>query len=199
MRVSIVNSLGVAFIKKATKILIYILFSFVFLSKSFGQAPGWYVGPSVTATGPFSITCNYGINMQGTIYIVAYENNQTIAFTGAEIKLRAESGINPPRIATFIIPVNAGNVNTALQTVISGLKANTYHTVYFAAESSSGVLQPLATRLAATTWPCPPIYVLTGFPIPSVCVNKGQLAIFTIELPDTDPLTPGKQTDVNKT
>ena len=32
-----------------------------------------------------------------------------------------------------------------------------------------------------------------------VCVNKGNIAIFTIELPDTDPFTPGKQSDVDKT
>ncbi len=92
----------------------------------------------------------------------------------------------------------AGNVGSVINSIAENLYPNNIHTIHIVAESQTGVLGTTKV-LSLTTPACPPVYLLTGFPVPTVCVNKGQLAIFTIELPDTDPLIPGKQTDVNVT
>ena len=137
--------------------------------------------------------------MTGTVYIAIMRGNTTGIYYSSDIKWLAQQTLNTDLVANAVVPINGGNINALLHSLLNVPNANTTYSVWIVSENSTGVLQTSAIKLLITTSPCPPVFLLTGFPIPTVCVNKGQMAIFTIELPDTDPLTPGKQTDVNGT
>lgn len=164
---------------KSKKCLVLFTFIIQSFNPSFSQAPSWVAGtPSVPSTGPLSITTSTGINMAGTIYIFAYNFFTTTVYTSAQVKTFALSGTGGNIVIALAIPVSGGNINVALQRINNVLDANRTHTLYFVAESGSGVLQAVPVRLNATTLPCPKIDILTGFTQPITCVNKGTTAVF---------------------
>ena len=169
----------------------FTLLSFIFLSLTdiFGQAPTWVAGtPSVVSTGPLSVTINYGINKVGTVYIAIYNFNNPAIYTPAQVK--AITGVVPPSgsyVARGILAVNAGNINTVLQTIISLPTMSNLYTIYIVAEGTPGGLQAVSLKLYATTLPCPKIDVLTSFTQPVVCVNKGTVATFQTVIVSPDP------------
>ncbi len=177
-----------SFIKKKVGYLFLILFFLCIFHQAKGQAPSWLAGlPSVPATGPLTITTNYGINMNGTVYILAYNYFTSTVFSGSDVKSRALMGVGSGRVIAIAIPVTAGS---SLQRIFDVINANTNHTIYFAAESSSGVIQANSVRIYATTLPCPKIDILTGFSQPTICVTQGATARFNVAV-DPDPLVSG--------
>ena len=153
-----------------------------------GQAPTWVAGtPSIPTTAPLSITCNYGINTTGRVYIAVLGNFSATDFVGTTIKNVVQSGGGGAWVAVVNLPVSAGNVGLVLQSIIDVPAANKLYTVYFVAESSSGTLQAWSTRLYATTLPCPPINILTGFTQPVICINKIPVAVFETVILNPDP------------
>ena len=167
----------------------------MFLASNLSAQPTWVTNPFTSNVTARSFDLNFELSgSNNTIYMVVIRGN--VSYTDVQVRdISGASDVPPDRFSE-----RRYNVTGPQSVNFSGLAAYTIYKIYVLASNSSGVLQPTSFIIYPfTTLPCPPVYLLTGFPIPSVCVNKGQLAIFTIELPDTDPLTPGKQTDVNKT
>jgi hypothetical protein len=167
------------------RFLILASLSLLSFTAVFSQAPTWVPGtPSVPSTGPLSITLNYGINIVGTVYISVYNYSISWNLTGPNIKNDALNGPSGSRVATAIIPVTAGNINTVLQTILNVVNVNTTHTVFVVAEDALGNIQTWATKIYATTLPCPKVDILTGFTQPIQCVNKGATAVFQAVIAD---------------
>lgn len=142
------------------------------------QAPNWVAGtPSIASTGPLSITVNFGIDIPGTVYICIWNYN-TAELTAAYIKSRASYPEVPPLVANDIIPVAAGDAGKVLQVTFNVINANTLHSVWLVAESSGGTLQATATRVYATTLPCPKVQLFTFFGNVGECVNTGATGQF---------------------
>jgi hypothetical protein len=178
------NKIGI----KASRFFTLLSFVLLSLNDVLGQAPTWVAGtPSIPSTGALSITCNYGINMTGTVYIIVYNYHSLFPYTGSDVKVEALAGPSGPRVATYILPITAGNVGLTLQVIMNVINANTDHTIYIAAESSGGIIQALGIRLYATTLPCTKIDILTGFTQPVVCINKGTIATFQTVILNPDP------------
>ena len=153
--------------------------------------PVWFPGsgPTIGSTGPLTIPINYGIDRVGTVYIFVLNYNNPNPQTPGTVRNQA---INPTAggiVANFVLPVNAGQINTTLSIIAEVINANKTHTVYLVAADGSGVLQPVSVRLNATTQPCPPIDILTGFSQTKTCINQGIQATFQVAV--LDPPTSG--------
>ena len=130
---------------------------------------------------------NYGIDKVGTVYIVIFNFNNPSIYLSTDVKILLIQVPAGPRVATAVIPVNAGNINLVLQTVLNVLNANTTHTIYIVAEGTPGGLQATPIKLFATTKPCPIIGILTGFTQPVICVNQNPVAVFEVVILNPDP------------
>lgn len=172
-------------------------FFLIFVSSYFpavllGQGPLWITGaPAVTSVNSTAITLNYGLDRTGTVYFAVWNTNFTYPYTPAQIKSIAQKTPGDSLVATRIIAINTGNINTVQQVTIDVTSANRTHTIYIVAESSAGILQASPVKLPATTLPCPKIDVLTGFMQPVTCVNKGTTATFMVVATDNNPQISG--------
>lgn len=131
--------------------------SMIFLSVSKVSAqPSWVSGtPSVIATGPLSITLNYGINVPGTIYLVIYNNNNTENPSSATIRSRALFSLVGSNAGSRVIPVSKADAGKRLQVTLDVKEPDQLYTIYLVAADSRGRLQPLPVRLTARTLACP--------------------------------------------
>ena len=129
---------------------------------------------------------NYGIDIVGTVYIGIYNFNITCAITSAQMKAAAIAGPLAGRVATAVIPVNAGNVNNILSSLLNVLNANTLHTIMIVAERIWGITGN-SHKLNATTKPCPMINLLTGFTQPVICINQNPVATFEVVILNPNP------------
>ena len=170
---------------------IILIVTLLFSSRLFAQ-PIWTSGPAFTAN-PISVDVTFSLDQNSTVYYFAYPFSYALNYTSNQVR---NFGINGgPSICdhgsfTYSTPGTPATIK------ISNFPANTAVTIYMVAATNPGnVLQATPIKTITTTLPCPPVYLLTGFPLPTVCVNKGTRAFFTIELPDADPFTPGKQID----
>jgi len=186
------------------KVLVFTLISLFLTKGSLNAQPVYNSGPSI-APFPLKLELSFNIDRSSNVYFVVWPGNYnpTPPLDAATLKWYATHPTYTGAPDRGSIAYTGGLVGNDYLRIINGtfqpINVNSTYTVYVVAQEISTNLFSSVYRKVVVTPPCPPVYVLTGFPIPSVCVNKGQLAIFTIELPDTDPLTPGKQTDVNKT
>ena len=186
------------------KILIFTLLSLFLTNESLIAQPVYNSGPNITPF-PIKLELSFNIDRSSNIYFVVWWGNYNPipALDAGTLKWYATHPTYTGAPDRGSISYTGGLVGSDYLRTINGtfqpINANTTYTVYVVAQDISTNLFSSVYRQVVVTPPCPPVFLLTGFPIPTVCVNKGQMAIFTIELPDTDPLTPGKQTDVNKT
>ena len=190
------------FHKESLKLLTLTTVLVLNLTSVSGQ-PNWSAGQPIVTPHPIYLDLSFDLNINANVYWVVFPYTLSTSYPASTIKSWA--GTTLPfgdliqnGIFSFTTPGTVQNVRIGGLPITQMVTSNHNYTVVLVAESSPGVFSTVVFKYV-TTPPCPPVYLLTGFPIPSVCVNKGTLAIFTIELPDTDPLTPGKQTDVNGT
>ncbi|HOM41800.1 MAG TPA: hypothetical protein PK064_12905, partial [Bacteroidales bacterium] len=151
--------------KRVFRILLIFSLAIFFTGKTYAQ-PNWVPGtPSVPSTGPLTITTNYGIDVQGYVYIIVYNWKVETPLSGFDVKIRAQAGPNPGagRVATAIITISSGDVGKILTTIFDVLNANSLHTVFFAAENTSGQIQANSVMIYATTLPCPKVQLFTFF------------------------------------
>jgi len=111
--------------------------------------------PAVAATGPLSITLNYGINVTGTVYIIVYNYNNTSDHSSSTVRYRAFLSPSGSIVATAVISVKTADINKILQAVLNVKAPGQVHTIYIVAANSKRVLQAAPVRLTATTLPCP--------------------------------------------
>ncbi len=125
--------------------------------------------------------------MVGTVYIIVFNYNliRVPDLNTGDVEIAAMAGPTGGIVATAVIPITAGNINTILQTVFNVVNANTFHTIYIVATG-----QAAPVRLTTTTLPCPDIYFLNALQQTVKCVNKGATAIFNISV-DPDPTISG--------
>ncbi len=171
------------FYMKARRLFTLFTLSILTIITAFSQ-PVWVpTTPSIGTTGPLSIPVNYGIDRVGTVYITVVNYDFSPTPTAAQIKAGAIAGPAGARIATAVLPVNGGSINNILNAVIYVINANRLHSLFITAEDAGGVLiAPI--KLLATTLPCPPINILTGFSQSGVCINNGIIATFQVAMPD---------------
>lgn len=174
------------------------LFSLLFLfSSSLLAQPNWIPGTPSVNPNPLSIDCNFGIDDIGTVYIVIYQNDYTTSLSSILVKNIAISGPAGSRVATAVIPIIGGDVNSILENTLDILNPNIIHTVFFVAENSDG-LQDFPIRLNVTTLPCPSIFVETGLNNGDRCVNgDGATKTYTFTTRDGD-FYPGQDAGVLK-
>jgi hypothetical protein len=118
--------------------------------------PHWVPGtPSVMSTGPFSLNLSYGIDVEGTVYVIVYSGNNTALLTSSYVRsqaiLRTDRGI----IETATLSVNKSNLNRILNAVLNVPDPDQVYTIYVVAANRKNVLQAMPVRLNATTLPCP--------------------------------------------
>ena len=172
-------------ISKTRRMLILFSLTIFSLSQVLGQVPSWVAGtPSVISTGPLSITMNYGINVDGMVYIVVFNYNNATVYSSGQIKTFALGVPSGTRVAVAAIPVNGTDVNSVFQKVLDVFSTNRLHTIYIVAEGTPGSLQANPLKLTATTLACPPVNILTGFSQTGLCINNGITATFQVAMPD---------------
>ena len=136
---------------------IMVIFSLVLLpvSGTFAQ-PVWVTGtPSVASTDAWSITVNYGLDREGTVYIIVFNFNNTSVLTSSYVRTRALSSPSGTVVATAVLSVKKGDTGKTLRAVLNVSDPNQIHTIYIVAADSRGRLQSSPVRLNATTLPCP--------------------------------------------
>jgi len=186
---------------------LFTLFSLAILSftSSFGIVPNWFGGTPTVTPHVYSEDFTYGINQVGKVYAILINFNYTTPVPASlDVKNGAITGPSGGRISTWVITVPLANINNTFTfnalNQIGGnipLIPNQDYTFFFVAEDAGGNLQASPTRIFMKTLPCPPPYVLTGFPIPSICVNQLTTAYFTITGADANFILPGVQLDPN--
>src|SRR5690606_28879956 len=102
------------------------------------------------------------------------------ALTPAQVRSYSIMALpNGSTIDNEMITYNGGAVGNNYVHVIDGeianILANSTYTIHVVAQEIATGLFTSVSRIVVTTLPCPPVFLLTGFPIPTVCVNKGQL------------------------
>ncbi|NMC37082.1 MAG: gliding motility-associated C-terminal domain-containing protein [Bacteroidales bacterium] len=118
--------------------------------------PRWISGtPSVLPTGPFNISLNYGIDVEGTVYVIVFRGNQTSNLSSTYVRTQAIFRTNRDIIETATLSVSKINVNRILSAVLEVNDPDQVHTVYVVAANRKGSLQASPVRLTATTQPCP--------------------------------------------
>ena len=145
-------------------IRIIAFFTLVFLPvfKIYAQ-PVWVRGtPAVSSTGPLSITMNYGIDNQGTVYIIVFNYNNLNILTSWNVRSLALIGPTGTIVATAVLQVKKSDSNKVLQTILSVINPNQVHTIYIVAADSKGLLQSLPVKLNATTLACQEANAGTG-------------------------------------
>ena len=136
---------------------IMVMFSLTLLpvSGTFAQ-PVWVTGtPSVASTDAWSITVNYGLDREGTVYIIVFNFNNTSVLTSSYVRTRALSSPSGTVVATAVLSVKKGDTGKTLRAVLNVSDPNQIHTIYIVAADSRGRLQSSPVRLNATTLPCP--------------------------------------------
>lgn len=125
--------------------------------------PLWVSGtPVVTSTGYLTINMNYGINVEGTVYIIVYNFNNTAILTSSYVRSQAILGSSGTKVATATLSVKKTSINTILQTVINVIDPDHIHTIYIVAANAKNVLQASPVRLTASTQPCPQVNAGSG-------------------------------------
>jgi gliding motility-associated-like protein len=118
--------------------------------------PVWETGtPAVTSTGPTSINLNYGINLEGTVYVIVFNYNNTSTLTSSYVRTHAILGPSGSIVETATLSVKKSNIKKILQTTLDVNDPNQIHTIYIVAANNKAVLQASPVRLTATTTPCP--------------------------------------------
>ncbi|MFZ0280989.1 MAG: gliding motility-associated C-terminal domain-containing protein [Bacteroidales bacterium] len=118
--------------------------------------PVWVNGtPSVSATGPLSITLNYGLDRPGTVYILVFDFENLSELTSLYVRSRSLFGPGGTIVATDVRSVRKGDSNKILQTILNVQSAGQIHTIYIVAADSRGFLQPFPIRLTVSTPGCP--------------------------------------------
>jgi hypothetical protein len=138
-------------------IKIMVIFSLALLpvSGTFAQ-PVWVTGtPSVASTDAWSITVNYGLDREGTVYVIVFNFNNTAVLTSSYVRTRALSSPSGTVVATAVLSVRKGDAGKTLKAVLNVSNPNQIHTIYIVAADNRGRLQSSPVRLNATTLPCP--------------------------------------------
>ncbi len=172
-----------SFLRKSALVII----ALALIGNAFAKIPLWSpAAPS--APGPttaLSIPVRYGIDTVGTVYIVVININDPITYVADTIKSWALSGQNIPlgRVATAVVSVPVGNINTLLTSLMDVINPNTQHTVYVVAEGLPTQLTATTRLLSVTntkTKTCPNITPATNFTGDTTCVNIGALRKYGI-------------------
>ena len=125
--------------------------------------PVWVNGtPAVISTGPLSITVNYGLDRQGTVYIIVFNYNNTSTLSSSYVRTRASSRPLGSVVATSVLQVKKGSEGVILQAVLNVNDAQQVHSIYIVAADTKGILQVIPVRLTATTLACPRADAGTG-------------------------------------
>ncbi len=125
--------------------------------------PRWVAGtPSVPSTGFLSINLNYGINVEGTIYVIVFNNNNTSVLSSSYVRNQAIFRTNRDIVETATLQVRKSDVNMTLEAVLEVIDPDHIHTVYVVAMNKRNVLQAAPVRLTARTQPCPAADAGTG-------------------------------------
>lgn len=125
--------------------------------------PRWVSGtPSIVPTGPFSISLNYGIDVEGTVYVIVFSGNNTAVLSSSYVRTQAIFRTNRDIIETATLTVNKNNVNRILSAVLDVNNPEHVYTVYVVAANKKSVLQASPVRLTTTTQPCPTANPGTG-------------------------------------
>jgi len=141
--------------------------------------PRWVTGtPSVTSTGYLSINLNYGINVEGTIYIIVFNSDNTSLLSSSYVRNQAIFRTNREIIKTAILQVNRNNVNRILETVLDVIDPDHVHTIYIVAVNKRNVLQPAPVRLTARTQPCPETNAGNGGDACGLTFTLGAVRVF---------------------
>ncbi|NSW94507.1 MAG: hypothetical protein HPY62_07350, partial [Bacteroidales bacterium] len=179
------NAITGYLVRKIRRITFSVFFILYFFQGILAQAPQWVPGtPSVASTGPTTITLNHGIDRVGTVYIIVFNFNNTTVYTSASVRSQAIAGVNYPRVATAIIPITSGNVNSILPAILDVTQSLRLYTIFIVAENSTGTLQATPVRLTATTLACPQIEILTGWSQPKICITESPTATFNVVILD---------------
>ncbi|MGA1977623.1 MAG: PKD-like domain-containing protein, partial [Bacteroidales bacterium] len=172
---------------------LFTLFSLSILSiaSTFAQ-PNWVATtPSIAKECALLIDVNYGIDRVGTVYIIVINYDYSPIPTSAQVKAAALAGPAGGRVATAVLPVTVGNINTILTTALDFGSTYAVLSVFAVAEDGSGNLQATPIKLLGTTTSCTKINVLTGFNQPIECINLTPVATFQVVLGDPDPCNNG--------
>jgi hypothetical protein len=132
----------------------------------------------VTSTLSTSISTRYGIDRVGTVYLIVYNYNNLTPLTSAQVKAEALAGASGSKVSVAVMAVAAGQINTSLVRMISGLASSTTYSLFWVAEDQFLNLQAAPVKILGTTKVCPDITLLTFFGNTGECVNLGAAGMF---------------------
>jgi hypothetical protein len=179
------------------KKLCFSLLYLIFWSYNIIGQPVWNTSSPTVTPKPYRLILNVNLDHPCNIYYTVFPYDLWYVPDGNVAKSWGTHALPYGDIIdNGTINYNSGTVSRTITGITTALVPDHKYGLAVVAEDPAvpGVFSVVKV-VNLKTLICPPPYVMTGFPIPSICVNKGTTVYFTIENADANPIVPGKQLD----